>query len=222
MAGWDWKGRGQAGGRGSSKARGKGSGDPHAQRCPFHQHGTCRHGQRCRFSHDSDAPSRCDCPELCEAYPNGERGVHTLRSSDLAKGESLLGSFSNFCPAFFHLADTPEANLSQGCLREGPAQCRGKATVLVAVLAQQHNTENASGTEWRDVYIARYKNCPTGARCAEDALFADELLASAIRSHDTPQTLRTWQLITPCNAADELQPGVTCCNRVRHVAAQVS
>ena len=173
--------------------------------CPFYLHGTCKHGPQCRFSHDSVALARCDCPELCEAFPGGDRNVHTLRSSELVGNESLLGSISNFCAAFYHMADTPEANLRHGCLREGAALCRGKATVAVAVLAQQ------GSTDWRDVYVARYKNCCSGARCAEDALFADERLAHAIRSHgDLPQSLRIWINKQPCHKSSSTRPGWSC------------
>ena len=146
---------------------------------------------------------RCDCPEHCDAFPDQERYQHTLRLSELRDGQTLLGSASTLCAAFFHWADTPEAGLSLGCLRDG-VPCSGKTTVCIAVLRQL--LEN----QWQDVYIARYKNCSSGANCAEDSLLVDETLLLKMQRACQSQLLTIYINKQPCHKSTSTRADWSC------------
>ena len=70
-------------------------------------------------------------------------------ADDLPQGESLLGAAPQFCDAFFHVRETPEAELPLCCVRQPRAECEGRNTVIVARLV------DSSGAP---VLLARFTN----------------------------------------------------------------
>jgi hypothetical protein len=170
----------------------------HRERDRDREYGRDDHGRRDghdgreRHHNQRDAESsggRGDC--LCHQQRFGiyaNDAPHVLRQRDGCP--PLLGTSREFCAAFFHLEDTPEAGLAELCLREGgQGKCARKDVVCVARL--QHNPADKAATAgdktpaWRDIYVARYHNCFRGGTernlHAENFLTRDEKLLAALQ-----------------------------------------
>mmetsp|Transcript_37445 Transcript_37445/g.58512 ORF Transcript_37445/g.58512 Transcript_37445/m.58512 type:complete len:136 (+) Transcript_37445:349-756(+) len=81
-----------------------------------------------------------------------------------AKRPILLRSAEEFCDAFFHVKETPEAGIAAvGCLRSGE-KCRGKTTCLIARLM----AVEGKGEDFLRIYYNHARNS-----CAEGFLIQD-------------------------------------------------
>ena len=91
---------------------------------------------------------------------------------ELPAGASLLGGAFDFCDAFFHVRETPEAPLPLCCVRvPGAPECEGRNTVIVARLL------GAAGGER---LVARYHN-RSKMYHAEKVMMTDGALLGALR-----------------------------------------
>jgi hypothetical protein len=91
---------------------------------------------------------------------------------ELPAGASLLGGAFDFCDAFFHVRETPEAPLPLCCVRvPGAPECEGRNTVIVARLL------DAAGGER---LVARYHN-RSKMYHAEKVMMTDGALLGALR-----------------------------------------
>jgi len=110
--------------------------------------------------------------------------------NDVPAGTSLLGGAFEFCDAFFHVRETPEAKLPLCCVRvPGAAECEGRNTVIVARLV------DAQGAQ---VLVARYHNRSKHAH-AEKVMMTDGALRSALRGLRGGGTLTVHISLQPCH-----------------------
>mmetsp|Transcript_11007 Transcript_11007/g.31087 ORF Transcript_11007/g.31087 Transcript_11007/m.31087 type:complete len:345 (-) Transcript_11007:1085-2119(-) len=110
----------------------------------------------------------------------GQALEHTLRLSEVQPGLTLLGNHAQFCHAYWHIPETPEAPhlrtpscLRSACRADGH-QCAGKGVVLVARLTAPPSEDGSSAG---DLYVARYSNCPDNEH-AEVFFLRDQQLRS--------------------------------------------
>ena len=147
---WGGKGGGKGGGSDNYHGRGQSGKGSHGKGGNLNNGGCMCHQQRFGI-YSADAP-------------------HTLRQSE-GGSSSLLGTAREFCAAFYHLEDTPEAGIQEFCLHTscgGRDKCARKDVVCIASLQQR------SDQEWRDMYTARYHNCFRGG--TEKNLHAEHFL----------------------------------------------
>lgn len=91
----------------------------------------------------------------------------------MARRQVLIGTAADFCDAFYHVKDTPEAGVTQCCLRAQTGHvCSGKTTCLIARLS------SADGLEQ---FVRLYRNMAQTS-CAEGFLLRDEALMAAVES----------------------------------------
>lgn len=115
----------------------------------------------------------------------------------LAAGrEPLTGSPEQFCAAFYHIEDTPEAGQPEMCLCRRP--CPRKTVCLIARL--QRASDDGG---WREAYLARYVNCYRGSGTtnlhAEHFLTQDPQLDAAVRGLGGPGRLTLYLTYQPCH-----------------------
>ena len=103
------------------------------------------------------------CSEKHDAFPRERRHCHRAQ---LGKHDGpLLGTFKNFCSAFYHVKETPEALQRESCLRceasgapsaagGGLPKCSGKSVVCLARISTEVDDLK------RDVYVARSLHPP--------------------------------------------------------------
>ena len=93
--------------------------------------------------------------------------------AEMARRQVLIGTAADFCDAFYHVKDTPEAGVTQCCLRAQTGHvCSGKTTCLIAQLS------TADGLEQ---FVRLYRNMAQTS-CAEGFLLRDEALMAAVES----------------------------------------
>ena len=97
------------------------------------------------------------CASYLDALPPGSK--------------SLLGDAADFCDAFFHVRETPEASLPLCCVRQPADECEGRNTVIVARLLDRDS---------RPVLVARFHNRGKHHH-AERVMMEDNRLLAAIR-----------------------------------------
>lgn len=185
--------------------------------CAMWARGHCNRGGRCADRHHLNSPDEkipCDCPEKHDAFPGEPRHSHCEVNGSHAG--SLLGSARNFCAAFYHCKETPEAKITESCLRcnedgtpsehaGGAARCSGKSVVA---LARVFRIKDGAPAE---IYAARYKNCSSGALCAESSLIEDLSLRRALEQEGGPDThLRVYLNASPCHFSTDTRPTWSC------------
>jgi len=108
------------------------------------------------------------------------------------------------CDAFFHIKDTPEACVSQACLRAAGC-CGGKTTVLVARLLDADGTER---------FVELYRNAAQQS-CAEGFMLEDRRLLRELEdlSDATPAALHIYLTQQPCHYSSS-NDGNSCTERL--------
>jgi hypothetical protein len=100
----------------------------------------------------------------------------------------LLPSVAALCDAFYHVKDTPEAQIGAQCLRVDGGCCSGKTTCLIARLL------SADGEEQ---FVQLYRN-ESQTSCAEGFLIRDARLMSTVASV-SGCTLHIYLTQQPCH-----------------------
>ena len=100
----------------------------------------------------------------------------------------LLLSTDELCDAFYHIKDTPEASITQLCLREPAACCNGKTTCLIAQLL----------VDGEERYVRKYRN-EAQQSCAEGFMLRDADLLSCAEAASGDCELRLYLTQQPCH-----------------------
>lgn len=140
----------------------------------IHANGKGRNGSDLGYGRPSHRAAHHRQNGPCKVIPT-QMTLHRPCACTLAEvshGQSLLGSAEEFCDAFFHVRETPEAGLPLCCLRH-PGQCEGRNTVIVVRL-DYHQSQ-------RPPFVARYHNKDKHYH-AERVMMEDASLLNAIQA----------------------------------------
>lgn len=117
---------------------------------------------------------RCNTHEIKTQLAYGNK--HIVRKADI--GTSFLGSKEQFCQAFWHIRETPEADFQSTCLNGD--KCSTKPAVVLLVYGD---------------YIARYSNC-ADRNHAEDFIYQDRHLLDLLQPN---QKMILYITLQPCH-----------------------